>query len=149
MISDEANLNIIRLGLVGLGAVSVGAAVYQFFRSKRLTRNGTSAKAIVTRLEWSPGSIDDRAGNSGNYAPEFTFESGDGAKHVVVSKFGSSPCPYAIGQEISVLYDPVNPADAEVDSPGTLWLGTVIFGVAGIVMMSVGVGLYLAPYFQN
>lgn len=149
MISDETTLNNLRLGLLGLGGVSTGAAAYQFYRSERLTKSGTSTKAIVTRLEWRPSSFNDNAVDTGDYAPEFTFESGDGAKHVVVSKFGSSPCPYAVGQEISVLYDPANPGDAEVNSFGTLWVLPGILGLVGIVMMSVGIGLYLAPYFQN
>ena len=74
------------------------------------------------------------------YAPEYSFAV-DGRAYIGVSKSGSNPPAFAVGQPIHVRYDKTNPASNSIDTFFSLWgfstlsaLAACIFGFLGVLM---------------
>ena len=67
------------------------------------------------------------------------FVTGDGRTVEFESQAGSNLAP-EIGQEATVLYDPLNPKEAKIRSFMMLWALPMIFTVPGVLLLSVLVG---------
>jgi Protein of unknown function (DUF3592) len=78
------------------------------------------------------------------FSPEFTFADADGKSYTVLSANSSSPPEFAEGQTVRVLYNPVNPGSARIDSFTQLWVAPIIFGAFGVVVSAIG---YTWMYF--
>ena len=73
------------------------------------------------------GEVTDLVGGS----PVVDYEV-DGKKFSVQSAVSSSPPAYSIGEKVSVLYRPNNPASAQINSFTERWLFPVAFTAAGV-----------------
>lgn len=80
-----------------------------------------------------------------NFTPEFTFTGADGKTYTVTSATSSNPPEFAEGQTVRVLYNPMNPGTARIDSFEQLWFAPILAGTFGIVLASVG---YTWMYFR-
>ena len=72
------------------------------------------------------------------YTPVFNYTARNGATYMAVTNFSSNPPDYAIGQSISVLYEPGHPESATPESFGALWFLPVFFGGFGICLIAAG-----------
>lgn len=70
--------------------------------------------------------------------PVFAYSDADGATHRVRSGYGSEPPRYRLGDRVAVLYDPAEPARAEIDDYYTLWHGPTILLFVGTVGVIAG-----------
>jgi hypothetical protein len=50
----------------------------------------------------------------------------------------SMPPTYDVGENVSVLYNPINPYNAEICSIFTLWFGSFLFFGTGMILMGFG-----------
>jgi len=78
------------------------------------------------------------------YAPRVRFVDG-GVAREFVSPFGSYPPAFSVGEAVRVLYDPINPDRAEVDSPGQLWGPVAVSAVLGALLAALGGWLVRTP----
>lgn len=73
-------------------------------------------------------------GNTVYSYPVVAFMDRDGRSHTVKMPGGSSPPEWAMGDTVTVLYDPERPADARIDSWSStllLWLLPAVTGIEG------------------
>jgi len=65
------------------------------------------------------------------------------ASYRVASHVAIAPCPYAIGSEINVRYDPTAPGDAAIPSGRIGGLAWLVFVGSGILLITLGIMSYL------
>lgn len=76
------------------------------------------------------------------YRPLIRFSTADGRAVSFLSRLATNPPAYQIGQQVMVLYDPVHPEAASIDSFVDRWLGVVMWeGVAALCLLAGGVPL--------
>ncbi|GAA4045767.1 DUF3592 domain-containing protein [Parerythrobacter jejuensis] len=82
----------------------------------------------------------------GGYArgPIVEFYSEDGVRHQFSSNTSSNPPSFRRGETVKVLYDPVEPSRAVIDTFLHRYLMPAIFGGIGSVLAAVGIGMLLA-----
>ncbi|MCP2264354.1 Protein of unknown function (DUF3592) [Promicromonospora thailandica] len=122
-----------RVPLVVAGGLLVMAAVF-----------GTAAGVLAVRTasflagaERAGGvvvGLDERAG-TGDGSARYTYRAVvaygvAGQEHLLTDRIGSDPPRYDVGERVTVLYDPANPADARIGTRYGYWLETIFGGVA-------------------
>ncbi|MFH0976926.1 MAG: DUF3592 domain-containing protein [Spirochaetota bacterium] len=75
------------------------------------------------------------------YAPIVSFKTTDGKSIKFRSQIGGNSDDYAIGQQVTVLYDPVDPKNAEINSVSQLWFPVIILYVIGLITMAISGGI--------
>lgn len=116
----------------------------QVRKAKRLTRTGTRAIATVIRNRYSTDSDGDAT-----YIPVVEFFTADRKTITLELSFGNLVKPARIGKKVEVIYNPANPAEAEVNSFFRLVVGPWLFillGLAGVVLASLDM-LHLTNIF--
>ena len=102
---------------------------YNAHKSFYRLRNHHRASATVVRY-WP---IDGSEGVS--YYPVVRFIV-DGRQLHAITPYGGSGKPWERGTEINVIYDPSNPADAELITFGALWLLPIVSGGFALMCMT-------------
>jgi hypothetical protein len=135
------------IGIVALvaGLLTVVGAVFAFHglrvfgRTRRFVAASASAKGTVTdsvgRWYGDPG---DDPGVSKLSHPVVRFVTGDGRTVEFESQVGSNLAP-KVGQEVTVLYDPLDPKEARIRSFMMLWALPSIFTLLGALLLVPGV----------
>lgn len=72
------------------------------------------------------------------YRPVVAFTDTAGQRREFTSKLSSNPPGYEAGDAVGVMYDPADPARAEIDSFASRHLGTLVFGLFGAVFTMLG-----------
>jgi hypothetical protein len=68
--------------------------------------------------------------------PVFVFTDVAGIEHRCRSPYGSSPCFYAPGEQVTVLYDAAVPTHAKIDSFESIWLFPFAFTGTGVFFIA-------------
>lgn len=76
-----------------------------------------------------------RSDRGGSYHPRVEFTTPDGSFHKFTGSMGSSPAAFDDGDQVGVLYDPVEPERACIDT---------LFQQYGVPMICTGIGLPFA-----
>lgn len=126
---------------VGLLAV-LFAGVIAAKRMAFLARAQSAPGVVIEMVRMSSGRISQQGGDA--YAPRVRFVVAAGEREFV-SPFGSFPPAFAVGDAVRVLYDPVDPDRAEVDSAGQLWGPVAVSGALGLLLMALGGWLVRTP----
>jgi hypothetical protein len=124
--------------MMGLLALAIGmsllvVAANFFSADSDLAAKGGRAEGSVTEIEEYRV-----AGGKRMYRPHVGFIDAAGQRRTFVSNLGSNPASYARGDKVTVIYDPANPARAEIDSFLARYLGTLVFGAFGAVFATLG-----------
>ena len=134
------------IGIVALVAVvlTVVGAMFAIrgFRGLRSTRRFVTASASATgtvtdsvgRWYRNPG---DEPGVSRLSHPLVRFVTGDGRTVEFESQVGSNLAP-KVGQQVTVLYDPLRPEEAKIKSFMMLWALPSIFAALGVFLLFPG-----------
>jgi len=102
------------------GLSGLGFGIYFFVRTNRFLKTAVKTEARVLDNERRSSDSDSV------YVPVFSFVDKAGKEHHARSSWGFYPPKYQVGDSISVLYDPQDPAKADIDSFTNLWLASVI-----------------------
>jgi len=78
------------------------------------------------------------------YYPIIRYADTGGQEHTLYSNAGSYPPRYAVGDRISVLYDPARPNAAQVNIFTHLWLMPIILGIIGGPDLLIGLFVFFA-----
>jgi hypothetical protein len=121
--------------LTAIGAVFAFHGLRGLRRTRRFVAASASATGTVTdsvgRWYSDPG---DDPGVSRLSHPVVRFVTGDGRTVEFESQVGSNLSP-RVGQEVTVLYDPLNPKEARIRSLMMLWALPSIFTVLGVLLL--------------
>lgn len=78
------------------------------------------------------------SGGSTSYAPLVRFRTNDGVTFDFTATLASNPPAHKVGDLVPVVYTPVNPAQADIDSWTSRWLLTVLCAALAIVFAGLG-----------
>ena len=121
-------------GLCVVGSLMLVLSLAMAVRTEQFLRRSVATHGrVVENVE-----LVDR--DSRTYAPVFEFADATGKTHRVQSRVSSNPPDFAVGQPIGIRYERNHAEDARPDSFGQLWATTFVLGVAGAVLLGVGLG---------
>ena len=128
----------VMMGLIssGIGSALLAVAGNFFMDDRRLAATGGRAEGIVTEVE---GFYNSRS--KVMYRPHVIFTDSAGQRRAFISNLSSNPPGYEAGETVTVIYNPANPADAEIDSFAARHLGTLVFGLFGAVFAMIGMAV--------
>jgi hypothetical protein len=134
-------LTISGAAFAGVGALllAIGAVIAR--ANRRFTRGARRAPGVVTGVRWS--AVGPPADTTTTPLPELRFTLPDGRVVETVARAGTTLDAMQEGKAVTVLYDPDDPARAQVASGGATALG-VAFIVIGGVCVLLGAGLVAA-----
>ncbi|HKL17925.1 MAG TPA: DUF3592 domain-containing protein [Halalkalibaculum sp.] len=120
-----------------VGLATIGLSIYLGMERAEFLETAAAASGKVTEL------IESRSDDSYVYYPmvEFTVPGSDRAV-IFRHDSGSNPPSYSVGEVVSVLYDPQNPANAIIDGGLFNWMGTGITSFLGIVFTAAGISIF-------
>lgn len=129
------------LGLLGAGfmAVGIGLSVHTWQYLDR----AQMVPGVVTELVLSR-----QKGALKSYKSRIQFETSSGERVDFVSRLGSSPPEYQIGEPVTVYFDPANPRDARLKGFLELWGLASTAGGVGAVFFLIGAGLGVAKWLN-
>jgi hypothetical protein len=120
-----------------LGVLAVVWAVFAYRSERRFLRTALRASGVVQSL------TAERMERSTVYFPVIRFTTAAGETVTATSK-SSKNSGYPIGQTISVLYDPRDPKNLEIDAPWSRWFFVAIATFFALVLFGVGAAALLS-----
>jgi hypothetical protein len=121
--------------ILGIGGLIVAGGLALGYGNLKLVLYGERAPGVVTEIK--------REGDM--YAPVFRFRLPTSGEAWEVKALGSGKPEFAVGDEVTVLYAPDNPADFAIDDFEQLWLSAIIVtGFGGFWLMFGAVAWALA-----
>jgi hypothetical protein len=93
--------------VIGMLLLALGG--YSYWRELEFLRRAETAAATVTKYSVSRSSGDEA------HCPIFVFTRGDGMTVVYYGEVCASPPAYEIGQQVEVLYDPLEDGDVQLN----------------------------------
>jgi hypothetical protein len=127
----QNKLWLVALILFGMGAIFAGIAGFMFYQQYKLEQSGLRAGGVVIAMVSST----DNDGST-TYAPVVRFKTQNGRSYEFQSSFFASPPDYKVGDEVTVLYPPDRPAEAQIKGEGQLFI--IIFGIVGGIEIIIG-----------
>jgi len=119
---------VIGIAILGLVAYLMAGVSLLLFRAGRLALRGERATGRVVAM--MPVHI-----RRTSLYPIVSFKTAAGEERRFTSQMAGAGAP-DMGDTVPVLYDPVRPAEAVVDSFGALW-GPPLAGLAGVLLLAV------------
>lgn len=95
--------------------------VYAGYTSWQLEQNGEQTTGTVIAMEEN----EDSEGSCCTYSPIVEFQA-NGQSYTFESNNASDPPAYKVGQSVPVLYDPADPANAQINRWSERWLMPII-----------------------
>ena len=131
-----------------IGIALVLGGLFMLRRARQFAAQAQSAVGRVIRLHEEPTR---RGGHF--YCPVVQFRTAAGEDVEFTSSFGSRPARHKIGQSVAVLYDPADPAGAQLGGGANYFSGSVVlvmglgFGAFGVMGMGLpgAIGEMLRP----
>lgn len=116
-----------------VGVVVLIIAWILFQKEQKFAKEAASAMGTVVESVYRKS----RKGKI-TYYPVVEFQTVGGKRMTFRSNTGSKPPTYEDGEQVSVLYEKQNPANAKIAGFWELWGISVILGVFGVVLLLVG-----------
>ena len=125
-------ITFVTLTLIGCIFFSVGASfgIYSLIKGENAGRTEGEVAALIR-------------GGKGSSRPVVRYAV-DGKPFEITGWMSTSPPAYSVGEKVTVLYNPENPADGRIDSFVERWLFPVVFGGVGALLLVIGVVIWLA-----
>lgn len=112
--------------LLMMGVPFLGAGVFLLLRSRKLLRHGVRTPGSVTKLVEA---VDD-----GQDSPTVSFTPTGAGVQVISFRVKLADGTLNVGDAVTVLYDPQNPAHALIAESKHLWTGALLMSVVGVTM---------------
>lgn len=124
---------ILQYVFTGIGVLMLAIAGYLSYRVHSFTSTAQVATGEVVSLDQ----------NRDGAKPIVRFTDRQGREVEFQSSVRSKPPSHELGERVQVLYDPAEPAEAELDGFISLWLGPLIVGGLGTAFFAIGAGWLL------
>lgn len=126
-------IKILNAVFLAAGVILLFISAYAASRARDLQRNGVTVVGHVIRLE---------RGSKGSSFPVVEFQAGD-ERITFKSRMGSSPPSFHAGESVAVLYDPLDPQRATIQSFGQMWGPSIVSGLLGAVFTAIPSGILI------
>ena len=112
----------ITLPFLLIAAIPLGWGARGAWADGRLARDGDVVPGRVVEVRYEPGnpSVNERRGGS-SVSPVATYTTRAGEARTVVGSVNRRPAPWKIGDTVDVVYDPADPARADLLSEVSGW----------------------------
>jgi hypothetical protein len=121
-----------------IGFAMLVGAVFWYQNTRAFVGAAVSAQGTVVDL------VAVRSSDGTTYRPVVRFQDGDGRTVEFSSSTSSNPPRYSRGEQLTVLYKPGDPHEAEIDGWFSLWGGPTIVAGLGSLFFLVGGGIIFA-----
>jgi len=118
-----------------VGLIIIGYSFWLYKNSQELSANDVRAPGVVIENIMQSSSSSSSRGSTNHAKVEFTLP--DGTKQQFISKVGTNPPMYSIGQQVEVIYPKDSPKDVEIND-STMWALPLGFGAMGLILFLVG-----------
>ena len=120
-----------------LGVLAAVWAVLAFRSQRRYLSKALRATAVVQSV------TEERSPRTGTfYTPVVQFKTAAGVEVTATSKSGQGR-RYVIGQPLSILYDPNDPQNLEIDAFWSRWLVVIAAIFFALVFFGIGIGVFV------
>jgi hypothetical protein len=122
-----------------LSGIGLGSTSFYFYSNTRdfLSRaSHTQGTVIAFHISHSDHSM--------TFTPEINFKNDKGRPVIFNSNLSSNPPQYSVGDKIDVVFDPIKPSNARVNTFMALWLMPAALCIASIVSLLFSAGMVLA-----
>lgn len=135
------------LGMISIaGLILLGLAIWVASENYASLAYSQQKEGIVIAIEVRKENIsiqDENNSYDGNprlvYYPKIRYQPDEDSKpYEFVSHFGSSPSQYDVGDRVIVSFRPDQPEQARLGNFAALWLGAIIAGVLGLILLLLG-----------
>ncbi len=120
--------------LIGVGLTGGGG--FWIWKTIEFTGRAERGEGTVVEMIEKKGSGSDDDGPT--WSPKVKFRTAGGMEIEFVSGVSSNPPSYAAGDAVDVLYDPMNPRDASINSFVQVWLFPLLLPVMGLAFAAAG-----------
>ncbi len=139
-------LRLIKTVFLGVGIIMLIISGFVFVNEvKFLAHVSKNQGKVIDLVAVGSNSTSGHRGGGITYAPKIQYQTKSGNTVFFVSSTSSSTPHYFVGEKVNILYDPANPAKAQIDSFFDKWFGPIIALFFGLVFFSVGFGLIIVP----
>ncbi|HTL51090.1 MAG TPA: DUF3592 domain-containing protein [Planctomycetota bacterium] len=118
--------------LVGAGLILAG--LLWGWQTQAFLNRATAARGIITQVIAYEGKK-----HRTYYKPVIAFTDARGIARGFTAQNGTTAPRYAVGEEVSLYYDPQDPEEARLDEWYPLWGAPTGLGFIGIVILMIGV----------
>ena len=128
--------------LVGGAAMGAGGvAIFNHMRAFAATATTCTGKLVAyeSLLSDSDGLTNRRAAN---HYPVVEFVDSNGTKRRFTASTGSNQKPYDLGAEVTVVYDPKDPEDADIESKLYQWMIPALVSGLGAASLAAGLAIW-------
>jgi len=122
-----------------VGICMLVGSFYSYNQTQKFISSSVSTTGTVSELRLS---VSDR---SRVYYPTIKFKTQQGETIETELNVGSNPPEHTVGEQVTILYDPNNPRDANVNSFLSLYFVAVVLLGLGGTFTTVGLGVLIAP----
>ena len=147
MAAKQGNLDLLIMILIpifiGLGFTAL--TIWSVMQIRERENTFSTATGIVTALKRSPHFGDQ------SKAAYVTFTDQRGQQHTFLTRSRTNPSRYAIGQVLTVLYDPAsqtNDLNATIDTFSESWMDPIASGLAAGAFLVGGTGFLIVAWPQ-
>lgn len=128
--------------LLGIVFLTIGLMMKKFLRRRQEKASAVTTATVVEIVKRR-----NRSGSNGcrstSYCPVYEYYA-NGAARRVCSRVGSSPCPFHVGEQLELYFDPDDPAKIYIEKEARLMrLIIVIFCAVGGLFTVLGLGMLL------
>jgi hypothetical protein len=134
-------LTITGAAFAGVGAVLFVVGLLLARSHRRFTRDARRAPGVVTGVRWN--AVGPQADTTMTGFPELRFTLPDGRVVETVARTGTTLDALKEGKAVTVLYDPADPAQAQVASGARALMSGAFIGI-GLLLALIGAGLIAA-----
>ena len=132
---------LVLIGLISLPFFGIGAwelwGVWQDAQTFETVEGEVIHNTMITSQDTQDPTIE-----SSTYHPVVTFKTMEGETKTFTSSGGSYPAKYEIGKIVTVMYDPTDPSDAQIQS-WEIWFVPILFTAIGCIPILIVVGILL------
>jgi hypothetical protein len=125
----------------GIGAILVVAGILITRANRRFARGAARAPGHITGVRWKP--VGPPADTTMTGFPELRFTLPDGRVVETVSRSGTTLQTMREGKAVTVLYDPADPAQAQVGTGAATTVGVALMALGGVAVL-LGAGFVAA-----
>jgi hypothetical protein len=117
----------------GIGALLVAAGVFVTRANRRFARRAACAPGHITGVRWKAIGPQGHVTMTG--FPELRFTLPDGRVIETVSQSGSTVQAMQEGEAVTVLYDPADPARAQIGTGASTIAGAALLAIGGAAVL--------------
>jgi hypothetical protein len=133
---------------LAIGAIFLALGVYFFSQELGFLQRAEKLTGTVTDNVASTSYQNEHY--STDYCPVVDFQTQEGRNVEYTSDVCQAPPNYAVGQKVTIYYDPKDPNAIQMpDKYGGQYAGVFIPGIIGIVFLLIGLGMYWAGVLRR